>query len=577
MRRSSFNVVQEMIGLVRPYRLTLLPVVFCLLVLSLCNLAMPFVLKYVINNVLFPARGAGSEARHLFTLLLYVLVIILVIYGLRNLLFYLSKTRVMLMGERIAFELRQRLISHLHTLSVDFYQQNKPGKISARVMQDVQYIKEFIQDELADMMVNVFMLLAAAAIMLYMRWSLALVTLAVLPFQVLVYYVFRKPISAYAREAKERTADVSGDLIEQLDGVATVRASATHLIEQAKLGERMRRGMWAHIRQSTYYLFQKIAADLLVGVGTIVLFGVGGYMVLYRGMEAGDFVAFYFYVGILYPRLIEVVSQASKFSRTGSSVERVREMLQIEPGVRESPQALPHEITRGRIEFRNVTFSYQNGPVLQDVSFTIEPGEHVVLTGPSGAGKSTCVNLIPRFYDPQRGSILIDGIDVRDFTLTALRRQVGFVLQDCFLFNDTVMANIRYAWPEASDEAVVEAARRAYAHEFIERLPHGYITMIGEGGVQLSQGEKRRLMIARAILKNPRILIMDEALVSLDRHARQQAVEGLHDLVKNRTVISVTHYPSEVPYAAKQIHLCDGKATVRELSPRAAQTPQPSE
>jgi ABC-type multidrug transport system fused ATPase/permease subunit len=260
------------------------------------------------------------------------------------------------------------------------------------------------------------------------------------------------------------------------------------------------------------------------------------------------------------------VSQAGKFSRTSSSVERVFEMLEIEPNVRERSDAVPHEISHGRVEFRNVTFGYHNGPVLDNVSFVVEPGDHVVVTGPSGSGKSACVNLIPRFYDPQQGSVLIDGVDVRDFTLTSLRRQIGFVLQECFLFNDTIMANIRYAWPEAGDEAVVEAARRAYADEFIERLPEGYGTMIGEGGIQLSQGEKRRLMIARAVLKNPKILIMDEALVSLDRDALQRALEGLGDLTKGRTVITVTHYPSEVPDATKQIFIHNGKAAVRALS-----------
>jgi ABC-type multidrug transport system fused ATPase/permease subunit len=395
---------------------------------------------------------------------------------------------------------------------------------------------------------------------------LALVTLGILPFHVLVYYLFRKPILAYAREAKERMADVSGDLIEQFDGATTVKASATQLIEQEKLRSSMRKGMRAQIKQNRYYLLQKVSADLLVGVGVIILFGWGGYSVLYRGMSPGEFVAFYGYVWLLYPRVITLVGLAGKFSKASTSVERVFEMLSIEPGVKDDPKAVPFEIGRGRIEFRNVSFGYQNGKVLEDVSFAVEGGEHVLITGPSGAGKSTCVNLIPRFYDPRKGSILIDGVDVRDFTLTSLRRQIGFVFQDCFLFNDTIMANIRYAWPQAGDDGVIEAARKAYADEFIEKLPEGYMTMIGEGGVQLSQGEKRRLMIARAILKNPRILILDEPLVSLDEGARKRAVEGLASLISNRTVLTITHYPAELPFAVKRVHVSDGRVTVRDLS-----------
>jgi len=570
MKSKAVRPVKVMFKLIGPHKLRLLGVLLCLAVLSVFNLAMPKILGFVIDNIFEPEGAtASTDPAERLRLLPYVLIVVFVVYVMRNLLFYLAKTRVMVVGERTAFELRQRLIRHLHTLSVDFYQQNNPGKISARVMQDVQAIKQFVQDELGTAMLNVLMFGVAAGIMFYMEWFLALVTLAVLPFHVLVYYLFRKPIATYAREAKEQTADLGGNLIEQFDGAATVKASATQLLEQEKIRQSMRRGMRAQIKQNRYYALQKVAADLLVGIGIIVLFGVGGYLVVAKGtLSSGDFVAFFLYVRLLYPRLLELVSQAGKFARTSTSVERVFEILHIEPSVRESPKGVPHEITDGRIEFRNVTFSYGYGTVLENVCFTIEPREHVLVTGPSGAGKSTCTNLIPRFFDPQEGAILIDGKDVREFTLTSLRRQIGLVFQDCFLFNDTVMANIRYAAPEASDQAVIEVARQAYADEFIERLPHGYMSIIGEGGTQLSQGEKRRLMIARAILKNPKILILDEPLVSLDPVARERTVDGLAELMKNRTVLTITHYPAELPYAHRQLHVCDGKVTVRDLSGR---------
>ncbi len=550
---------------IRPHRRRLLIVLACLIVLAFCNLAMPKVLGFVIKNV-FLETGKTADER--MALLTRVLLAILLIYGVRNVLFYLHKIRMTEIGERIAFELRQRLLQHLHTLSVDFYQQNKPGKISARVLQDVQAVKQFVQDEMANTLINVLMVVVAIGIMIYMHALLALVTVILLPGHVLVYYVFRKPISAYARQAKERIADVSGNLIEQFDGAATVTASATQLLEQEKFKESMRKGMAAQLKQNQYYVLQKIAADLLVGLGLIILFGYGGYSVLHKGMGAGDFVAFYAYVGLLYPRVVELVSQAGKFSRTGASVERVLEILAIQPGVREAARAVPYEIRQGRIEFRNVSFDYGNGPVLDRVSFVIEPGDHVLVTGPSGSGKSTCVNLIPRFFDPRHGTVLVDGVDVRDFTLTSLRRQIGFVFQDCFLFNDTIMANIRYAWPQASEEDVIEAARQAYADEFIERLPNAYMTMIGEGGVQLSQGEKRRLMIARVILKDPRVLILDEPLVSLDPQARKRAIEGLSSLIGSRTVLNITHFPAELPFASKQMHVSDGRVTMRDASGR---------
>ena len=245
MKPRGLNAVRELRPMVRPYRYSLIGVLLCLIVLTLCNLAMPKVLGFVIDHVFTEDTSAAADRASQGRLLVSVLVVILAVYGLRNLLFYIQKTRMMVVGERTAFELRQRLIQHLHTLSVDFYQQNKPGKISARVLQDVQSVKQFIQDELGNMSKNVLQVLVAIGILVYMHWFLAAVTLAVLPLHVLVYYLFRKPITAYAREAKERIADVSGDLIEQFDGAATVKASATQLIEQEKFRESMRRGMRA--------------------------------------------------------------------------------------------------------------------------------------------------------------------------------------------------------------------------------------------------------------------------------------------------------------------------------------------
>ncbi len=566
------SALSRMIELLRPHKLVLAAVLVCLIVLAVLELAMPKVLGYVVDNIFKSAEPLSAEmARSRLFLLVKVLGVVLGIYLLRNLLYYVSRPRMIVTGEKVAFDLRQRLIQHLHTLSVDFYQRNNPGKISSRVLRDVQRVKQFIQDELAQMMINALMLLVGAALMLHMNWFLALLTLAVMPFHVLVYCLFRKPIATYARRASERAADVSGDLVEQLyaGGAATVKAAATQLLEQEKFRRSMRKSMQAQIQQNKYYTLQKVSADLLVGLGRILILGVGGYMVLYnKGLTGGEFLAFFLWVGILYPRLLKLVSQAGKFTRTATSVDRVGEILGIRPGVVERNDALPIEIRRGKIEFRNVSFAYNHENVLEEVSFTIQPEEHVLVTGPSGGGKSTCVSLIPRFYDPQEGRILIDGNDVRDFTLSSLRRQIGLVFQDCFLFNDSVMGNIRYAWPQASDEQVVAAAHKAYAHEFIDNLPKGYETLIGEGGVQLSAGQKRRLMIARVILKNPRILIMDEPLVSLDPKARDRTIEGLQSLMRDRTVLTITHYPEELPFADRQLYIAETSVSIKELSCR---------
>jgi len=308
--------IREMIKLLDPYRYILLGVLACSMVLSCLEMALPRVVGYVIDNVFKVDTAQAGDVASRVTLLIWVLVIILGIYLFRNLLYYLSKPATIIVGEKAAFDLRQRLIGHLHTLSVDFYQRNNPGKISARVMQDVQSVKIFIQDELAQALLNLLKVIVAVAIMLYMKWYLALITMAVMPFHVLVYYLFRRPISTYARQAKEHSADVSGELVEQFDagGAATVKAAATQLLEQEKLRLSLQKGMAAQIKQSRYYTLQKIAADLLVGLGTIVLFGVGGYAVLTEHLSGGEFIAFFLYVRMLYPLLLDLVSQAGKFT-----------------------------------------------------------------------------------------------------------------------------------------------------------------------------------------------------------------------------------------------------------------------
>ena len=556
-----------MLSLLKPHARVLGAVLFCFVLLAFLELAMPQVIGYVVDHVF---KGDSPPGQRM-VLLAKVLVVVLAIYVSRNGLYYLSRPRMTAIGENVAFQVRQKLVRHLHTLSVDFYQRSNPGKISSRVMRDVQGLKLFIQEELSKLTINLLMLVVGAGMMFRLNWLLALVTLAVMPLHVLVYYFFRKPIAVYAREVSERMADVSGNLVTQFDAssVATVKAAATQLLEQEKINDSMQKSMKAQIKHSKYYALQKIAADMLIGVGGIIVLSVGGFLVLYRDLTAGQFIAFYGLVGLVYPRLLNVVTQAGKFTKVATCLDRVDEIMAIKPGVQEKPDAIPAEISRGKIEFRNVTFGYHDERLLSSVSFTIEPNEHVLVTGPSGAGKSSCVNLIPRFHEPQEGRILIDGIDIEDFTLASLRRQIGFVFQDCFLFNDTVIANIRYAWPQASTEQVMEAARRAYAEEFILHLPDGYMTQVGSGGIQLSAGQKRRLMVARAILKNPKILIMDEPLVSLDPEARKQVTEGLHELIHDRTVLTITHYPEELPYADKQMQISHGKVTMQDIPGRA--------
>jgi len=538
----------------------MLGIVFLLsIVLACLNMSVPYLIKIIIDDII---KSETLQSSLKLRYLMYTLLVYIAIITAKNAVYYVSKSRITILGEQVAFEVRNNLFQHLHKLSVAFYKRTKPGKISARLMRDVDAIKDFIQGELIKAMMNVLMLVVAIGFMVSLNWFLAVISVCVLPFHWLLHHLFKGSIKQYARQAKEQIGDISGDVIEQFTGMETVKSSVAEPKEQAKFRLSMKKGMSAQISQRRYYLLQKISADFLVGLGYALVLGVGGYAVMGGNLQVGAFIAVYSYARMLYPLVLELVNQSGKFSATAASFDRVYEIIHAEPDVIERPTARPYRVSSGRLEFQNVAFAYDTEEVLKDVSFSVEPGEHVLVTGPSGVGKTTLMTLIPRFYDPQRGRILLDGRDVRDYTLAALRDQVGIVLQDCFLFSSSVLENIRYARPEATDGEVVEACQRADAHGFITELPDGYFTLIGEGGIQLSAGERQRLVIARTILKSPVVLILDEALASLDPESRQRVSQGLLELAKSKTLFTVTHNLDIFSNIDKEIRLMDGRATV---------------
>ncbi len=529
---SSLSVLFEFLP---GHRLELLFLTGLSVVLSCLNLSIPFILKVIIDEIL-PMKSL--------LYLSYALGAFLGVIVFKNLIYYVTKIRITRLGERVALDIRDRLFRHLHQLSVGFFKDNNPGSLSSHLMQDVKDVKKFVQDELMKILMNVLMVVVAFAIMSWLHMKLALVAIAVLPVHWLVHRLFQQSIKKYAREAKNTLGSITGDVIEQFSGVQTVKSSGAEEKEEARFEESIEKGMSAKMNETRHYLRQKILADGLVGFGQLLVLGLGAYAIINGGMKVGAFVAFYGYTGMLYPKTLKLISQAGKFSSTAASLDRIFEIMTRRPEIRVKESAEARSIERGKVEFRNVSFSYNREHVFDDLSFTVEPGENVLVTGVSGSGKSTMLNLIPRFYDPDSGNILIDDVDVREYTLESLREQIGIVFQDCFLFGASVYENIRYARPDASFDEILEACRRADAHRFISDLPDGYMTIIGEEGVHLSGGEKQRLVIARTILKEPSILILDEALGSLDAASRRQVASGLLELSEDRTLLTVTHDPS---------------------------------
>ncbi len=515
-------------------------------VLSCLNLSLPYILKLIIDDIL-----PGQKL----TLLTYALAAVLGIIVLKNLTYYVTKVRITRLGERIALNIRERLFHHLHQLSIGFFKDRDPGELSSRLMQDVNQVKTFVQDQMMKFLMNILMIFVSFGIMFWLHPRLAVIALVVLPLHWLVHRMYQRSIKKYAREAQNTIGSVTGDVVEQFSGVQEVKSSRAEENEERKFKSTIREGMTAKMEETKQYLRQKILADGLVGIGQLIVIAFGAYAIINGSMKVGTFIAFYGYTGMLYPKTLKLIGQAGKFSSTAASLDRIGEIMNREPEIQVESSALPREIREGKVEFRDVSFSYDHEQVFDDLSFTANPGDNVLVTGVSGSGKSTLLNLIPRFYELDEGQILIDGVNTREYTLTSLREQIGIVFQDCFLFGSSIRENIQYAKPDASNEEILEACRKAEAHDFISHLPNGYRTVIGEGGVHLSGGEKQRLVIARTILKDPAILILDEALTTLDTASRKKVAGNLMDLMEDRTMFTVTHDPSVFNQIQREIHL----------------------
>jgi ATP-binding cassette subfamily B protein len=472
-------------------------------------------------------------------------------------------------GSSVARDLRHNIYAHLQELSLRFYGKRRTGSLITRVTSDTDRLWDFIVFGTVNLVRDALMILVMGVVMLYYNWQLALVALSPVPLlAVITYYRSMKMQSMFGRlwTYWSRLTAVVGDA---LPGVRVVKAFANEHREVGRFDGRSDE-YTAHERD-----VNNVWATLIpiingtMHVGRLLIWTVGGYMVIRHPSPENSFgtlVMFSWFLNNLYDPIIELASSNRMVTRAATSAQRVFEVLDTPPDIFDKPGAATKPKLLGRVEFRNVSFSYEGAqPALRDVSLVVEPGEMIGLCGPSGAGKSTFVNLLCRFYDVTDGQILVDGLDVRDYDVKWLRRQVGMVLQEPYLFHGTIADNIRYGHPEASEAQVVEAAKAANAHEFIVNFPDGYDTMVGERGQSLSGGERQRVSIARAILHNPRILILDEATSSVDTETEKQIQEALDRLVEGRTTFAIAHRLSTLSAADRLVVLEKGRIVEQGL------------
>jgi len=460
----------------------------------------------------------------------------------------------------VALHLRQRVYTHLQKLNLSYFETAKTGDLSYRLTEDIDRIGEVVNKAFHDFIPCVLQLIVVLGYMIYLNWQLTLSTLVIAPLMALLIAWFGERMQKVSRRSQNQVSNLAALLIEVFSGIRLVQAFAAEDYTLNRFSQEAEHNRKAKYAAEHLKAIQLPLVGFLYAFSVLLLLFLGGWQISVGNLTGSEFVSYLAAVGLLIDPIAHTTSNYNEFKQGEASVDRIFELVAIRPTVVEKPNAIALPPVSGKVEYRHVSFSYkQSQPVLQDLSLLALPGERIALVGASGAGKTTLVNLLPRFYDPQSGQILIDGINIQDVSLSSLRRQIGIVPQETILFSGTIAQNIAFGQAEFDLEAVQAAAKIANAHQFITQFPDGYYTWVGERGVNLSGGQRQRLAIARAVLLNPRILILDEATSALDSESEALVQEALERLMENRTVFIIAHRLTTVRRADRILVLEQGK------------------
>jgi len=476
--------------------------------------------------------------------------------------FYLRGITTVKVSSGIAFDLRQNLWRHLQRLSLSFHQSRPTGKIVSRLMSDIGVAQQMLRGGIVNVIIDTVSGLVALTVLFFISWQLTLLVLAVLPFYGVLYHRINPRIRQASHDVQEQTSVMSGTAVERLNGIAVVQTFAQEPEETRHFAEQAQELRGRHIRRGRLNQTLRSASDLLVALGTGIVWVVGGYMAVSGGnISPGRIIQFLFTAAQLYLPIRRFSEINVIYQNSMAAIERVFAIFDIMPDVKQPDRPAEGAPEVGAIEFDRVDFRYEDeGPlVLENLSFGVEAGERVAIVGESGAGKSTLVTLLPRLFDVTGGAVRIDGVDIRDCSLRRLRLGIGIVLQDTILFSGSVRENLRYGRKDATEVEIIEAARTANAHEFIEEFPDGYDTIIGERGLTLSGGQRQRISLARTILQNPKVLLLDEATSSLDSESENLITEALERVMCGRTCLIIAHRLSTIIGADRILVLRQGR------------------
>ena len=553
--------------LLRPYHGWLTIILLATAVETAASLAAPWPLKIVLDNVIggreppewlwhFATWLPGESAIRIAALAAIATVMIAALGALAS---YVENYYTESVGQWVANDLRVCVYDHLEHLPLAYYDTHQTGTLLSTITDDIATIQGFASSATLGIAVDLLTIAGMLGLMFWLNWDFALIAVGVAPFLLLFVLRFRKAVKKATREVRLRESDLLSVVQQGLESIRVVNAFGRQELEEKHLEDASQATVQAALKARRVKSLLSPVVTVTVSLCTAFVLWRGASLVLASAMTAGALTVFLSYLGKFFKPVQDLAKLSGTIAQAAVGVERVRGILEIHMSIPERPDAREPGRLRGAVEFDHVAFAYdQATPVLRDVSFSIAAGQFVGMVGTTGGGKSTIVSLIPRFYDPTAGRVLIDGVDARDYKLQRLRDQIGFVLQETVLFRGTIRANIAYGRPDASEEELVEAAMLANAHEFIVRMPGGYDTQVGERGETLSGGQRQRIGIARALVRNSPILILDEPTAALDSESERIVIEALERLMKGRTVITIAHRLSTIRDADKVLVLKDG-------------------
>ncbi|CAN2254262.1 ABC transporter ATP-binding protein [Bacillus vallismortis] len=554
------GVMKRYMQFVKPYKKQIFVTVLIGIVKFSIPLALPLLLKYVVDDIIQGGGTASDKTTSLFTIMAIMFALFLI---LRPPVEYYRQYFAQWTASKVLYDIRAKLFDHIQKLSLRFYANTRTGEVISRVINDVEQTKDFVITGLMNIWLDMLTILIVISIMLTLDVKLTLISIVLFPLYGISVKYFYGRLRKLTRERSQALAQVQGHLHERIQGMPVIRSFAIEDHEQDHFNEKNSHFLDKAISHTNWNAKTFAVVNTITDLAPLIVIACAGYFVINGPLTVGTMVAFVGYIDRMYNPVRRLINSSTTLTQSIASMDRVFEFIDEPYELTDKPNAIKAGQIRGEVEFQNVSFQYEKEKenILHDVSLKVNRGETVALVGMSGGGKSTLVSLIPRFYDVTSGRLLIDGTDIRDYEARSLRNQVGMVLQDTFLFSETIRENIAIGQPGATLEEIIEAAKAANAHEFIMGFPEGYETRVGERGVKLSGGQKQRISIARVFLKNPPLLILDEATSALDLESEHYIQEAMDKLAKDRTTFVVAHRLSTITHADKIVVMENGTIT----------------